>query len=332
VTYLPSDARVTPLEVPKLGDEWAGFRISPGSDEDVYAFPFDHLTWRRGRLVLNLSLDAATAEEMESEKSSWLELARRADAHVASLPVPPATIAAPAAFLPGNARLLQMYESLIDRLPADDAYPDFEPLKGLDTVTNAELLNDASKNARAPMSDPARLESRLLSSERRLLGLRKEYETVAAAARPADSRFPSFIVAHTVYADADGARQAFAAPLEEIELRVLEEASLPVVRLAPTAPLVTLGEQTSAYRMAYSFPNGIEVELYVLRWRRGAVELSALLQSAAGHDLSALLRKIAQEHDARLVANPLVVPAPAAAPGAVPGGAPAAPAPVQVPR
>ena len=85
---------------------------------------------------------------------------------------------------------------------------------------------------------------------------------------------------------------------------------------------VSLGEQTRAVRASYRFPDGVDVDIYSVRWRRGEVELSAGLAVAVASDPS-MLWELARMHDATYTVNslssgpatPASVPAPVQMPG-----------------
>ena len=179
----------------------------------------------------------------------------------------------------------------------------YQPL--VDTIGNAELLNDGPRLAEAPISDPAVLRERLLERERRILGIHKEYLPVPEAADPPDTRFPSLASGYHLYADADGAREALAASATEIALRMIEAIPVPTPTLGEITPPLRLGEETRALTGRVRFDDGLEVEVTTLRWRRGSVELYADVAAAAGADLGELLVRLAQQHDAVYAANPL---------------------------
>ncbi|MBA2450502.1 MAG: hypothetical protein H0V51_21010 [Chloroflexi bacterium] len=302
VLFTPPDLEITTLAQAPIGDGASAFQLDTlnevGEVEDRARAVF----WRRGRVAFAV---VASGPPVVADAAASLvaELAQRADTRLATLPPLPAPVAAPTWMPPVQARL-GLYRALVDRTLPDDAFVGFQS-PGVDTIGNAELLNDGPRLAEAPISDPAVLRERLLERERRILGIHKEYLPVPEAADPPDTRFPSLASGYHLYADADGAREALAASAAEIALRMIEAIPVPTPTLGEITPPLRLGEETRALTGRVRFDDGLEVEVTTLRWRRGSVELYADVAAAAGADLGELLVRLAQQHDAVYAANPL---------------------------
>ena len=331
--FVPQYFQVTRQDAPTIGDGAAGFRLTEVDEDGEVLFRANQVIWQRGRLAFLMSVQGEDPEVVDAARGMGGDLARALDAWVAGRPSLPTTVGSPQAYLPSTQERLRLYRALIGRLLPVDVFPELNHY-GVDTVTNAEAINDASL-ADAPVDTPSAAYDRMVRAERRILGVGRNWETPEESGTPLGTRFPELGVAYTLYADADGAREALAASVAELGLRAFEEISPTATGYREIAPLLTLGDQTRAVMSSYTFPDGVEIDVYSVRWRRGAVELSAGLAVAAGSDPTQLWT-LARRHDAAYTANPLVQPAAPPVPAATPAPAvrpPAAPAqaPVQVP-
>ena len=325
--FMPPYFDVAEQDAPSLGEAAAGVRLTEVDEEGEVAFRAHQVIWHRGRVAFLLSLQGENADAVDAARGMGHELAQQFDTWIAGRPALPTSVGAPPAYQPSTQERLRLYRALVDRLLPDESFPDLEPF-GIDTVTNAEMINDASL-ADAPVNTPRAAYDRVVRSERRVLGVRRSWESSGERATPPETRFPELTVVYNLYADADGAREALSASVAELGLRAFEEISPTATGFQEIAPPIDLGEQTRAIRASHTFPDGVEIDVYSVHWRRGAVELAAGLAVAAGSDPGELW-SLARRHDAAYAANPLL--APPAAP-IMPAGSSSAPAqaPVQVP-
>lgn len=299
-----ADDRLTPMEAPSLGDGSARFQIDTPIDVHHVEGRSDLVAWRRGRLLIGV-IAAGTLEAVAAALPTAAELAQRADGRLAALPISPDTLGAPPSYMPSAAARLELYQLLLDRALPDDALgPELRAWK-VDTVANAELLAD-SHLAAASIADPRELSERLLTDERRILGIVKGFEPEEAAADPPGSRLPSVWIGHHLHADADGAGEALRASLAELALRLYEEMALPEPpAVTDFSPSIDVGEEARAVGARVVFEDDVTVDLLSLRWRRGAVELFADVAVAAGTDGRALLERAVELHDAAYAEAPL---------------------------
>lgn len=307
--FLP-DATVTSIEAPALGtavDGAAGYVIDQPGDEESGPERTVVLAWQRGRLVFSVlafgAPDAATAA-----LPALAELAARSETRIAGLPALPAELPGAPSFMPPAERRLDLYKSLAERLPADDAFGADMATLGAQSISNALIVLD-SPRAAAPASDPRFVADRLLTSERRILGVGKQFDPADSDPDTPSTLYPTISVGYHLYADADGAREALGASPAEIALRVNEETYLlndPTRQaVADTTSVLSRGEQTRALTGWVTLDDGTEIELTTVRWRRGAVELYANVAGAVGEDVGDLLRAGVERLDGAYSSRPL---------------------------
>jgi hypothetical protein len=176
------------------------------------------------------------------------------------------------------------------------------------TIPNSLIVLD-SKIAPAPASDARFVADRLLKAEHRILGTSKRWEPADADYHTPSSGFPTVAVGHHIYADADGAREAFSAQNAEMALRFNEEIYVlndPMRQpLADATSTMNLGDQTRTMTGKATLDDGTQVDLTSVRWRRGAVELYVDVASAVGTDSSTLVRQTVQALDAAYTSKPM---------------------------
>ncbi len=303
LTYIGPSDTLTRQDASPAGEGSARYALEVPADSAAEVARGELMAWRHGRVVLYAYTDTPAGQPQAAARMT--ELAARVEARLASRAMLPSMVASAPSYLPNAERRLQLYQALISSLPSDESFPALNPTS-VDTQGNAELLNDVGFFGQGPFEDPRALYERLISRERRILGVTKQFLPRAVAPSGGAGTFPIAAVGLTLYADATGASEAMAAGVPEIAQRAWEEISLPgLTALTESTPMPTLAEQTRGFAARVTLLDGVVVELRSLRWRRGAVELSATVVSEFGADVDELLHRAADRQDAAYVARPL---------------------------
>lgn len=310
LTFVLPDAKVAAVAAPTFGtglDGVSAHSIDQTTDEDKGEQRSMLLSWQRGRVVFS-TMATGTTDSATAALVTLVDLATHADTRIASRPAFPAQVAAAPAFMGTAARRLELYQALNDRLPDDDAFGDIVEGTGVSAIPNSLIVLD-SQIADASMSDARVVADRLLKSERHILGTSKRYEPSGADYDKPSTRFPAVTVGQHLYADADGAHEAFGAPLAEMGLRVNEEIYLlnePTQQvLADARSARTIGDQPRTLTSTVTIDDDTKIELTSVRWRRGAVEFYANVAVPAGTDSSALVQQAVEKLDGAYTSRPL---------------------------
>ena len=217
--FLQPDSTIATIAAPSLGfavDGVAAYTIDQTLDVDTGPERMVMLAWQRGRLVFSTTATLpsdSTPQAATTALTRLVEMATRTDARAASLPALARQLPMAPAFMGTAQRRLELYQALAERLLPDDALGDaYNADLGVSAIPNALMVLD-SQIAEAPVSDPTFVKERLLTSERHILGVSKRYQPAASDDDDPSTQYPTVAIGHHVYADADGAREAFGAPL-----------------------------------------------------------------------------------------------------------------------
>jgi hypothetical protein len=310
--FVQPDAQVASLATPALPfavDGAAAFTIDQTLDVDAGPERTVMLAWQRGRLAFSVTATGEPDSITPALLVNLAEMATRTDTRAASQPALPAQFPMSPAFMATAQRRLELYQALADRLLPDDALgADYNTNQGVSAIPNALMVLD-STIAEAPVNDPKFVKDRLLTSERHILGVSKRFQPANTDDDDPATQFPAVAIGHHVYADADGAREAFGAPVSEMRLRINEEVYLlndPKRQpFSDATPTLSLGEQTRTMTARIKLDDGPSIDVTSVRWRRGAVELYANVAVVAGKDASALVRQVVEGLDAAYTKQPL---------------------------